>query len=681
MADATRTIYAMLDLRDNQIRRFAVDNVDSLEDGSPRGRLVFFEEHLWLYDGSKWVQVADSVILEAYQRIDEKDQPGGYPGLDEDGKIDPGQIPTDPVVDEDGNVTYIPLIVGEVGDGQSIIYSDEAGGFIAFEVSTLYTFKGVCSSDDLDLIEDPKVGDVWNLTDERTWHGRSYTAGTSWAWEGTEWEPLAGAMDLSDYQTVANMVDDLEGATSSQYPSATAVRSYVTQYVTENVTQQIEQIVQQTVEQVVEQVVEQAVPDVITDWSQAAADNVPSSELVLSSLDGKTDVVMAVPAWDSTLEYGTGSTVVVGDTIYISLRDSNTGNDPTTTEGWWTAVQGGGGSGEGGGDSGTVVIPDEDGRGYAIVKCVTATVGNGTDTTFDVVHGMCTYRLFAVARDTSTDMLVGAEYTLVSDTRLRVRTTSPPAQDGLAVSIIGIVGVTAAEGDNVSFCTATIGDAEETEYVVAHGLGSRDVFVTARTNAEPVRLVEVSVEVTSDSAVTIRTTNPPGEDGLVVTVMSVGRSSPDQLDVRTFHQEEASDEWTVEHDLGTWCFVQVYGEDGDQMMANIMQDPVELDTVTVTFGTAMTGWVVVASAGSYDSATLSDSLSTRTVTLGAARMLRLDGASGEWTIVHGKGRLVLVQVYDEGGDEIKAEIIQDMSTLNSVRIRFTSSVSGTAVIM
>ena len=90
-----------------------------------------------------------------------------------------------PVVYPQQGLGIVQAIRERVKDGQSIRFSQEDGGFVAFEVSTLYTFRGTCSSAELDLIPDPLVGDVWNLTDDRVWKGHNYNAGTSWAWEGT----------------------------------------------------------------------------------------------------------------------------------------------------------------------------------------------------------------------------------------------------------------------------------------------------------------------------------------------------------------------------------------------------------------------------------------------------------------------------------------------------------------
>lgn len=550
--DDTIIMLANLHLANNEIRTFRVQNIssdeslDSLTKGT--GRLVFREGHLWLYDGEYWIQVGDSVILRQYQTRDEKDQPGGYLGIGEDGKVDVQFIPT-------GNYEgQLPILKGEIRDGQSIRFSDEAGGFVAFDIGTLYTFKGTCSSADLDLIDDPRIGDVWNLSDDRVWQGHNYTAGTSWAWEGTEWEPLAGALDLSGYQLISNMVSTMANPNGITYPSTIAVRDYVQNEKT----------------------------PVITSWGTETDTSVPSSKLVKDSLDRKTDLTMAVPAWSESETYSVGSTVVRQQSIYISIQDANIDVDPLTdTPGdWWVPVQ---------------TASD---LAVGSVRSLTSFIGNGTDTVYEIYHGFNTWNL----------------------------------------------------------------------------------FVTARTNASPSHIVGVVTEVIDANQVRIHTTSPPGTTGLIVTVMAVTEASAG--DMLVYSQTEPANEWRVQHNFGTWAFVQVYSSDGNQLMADVVQSQ-DLNSVKIGFGSAKTGMVVLASAGSYNNETseLSGTGHGKVVKLGAARMLRLNEASGTWHVQHDKGRLVLVQVYGTDGDEIKADVVQDMSTLNSVTIRFSRTVSGTAVIL
>lgn len=555
--DDTIFMLANLHLANNELKTFRVHNIpddESLENLIPGdGRIVFYQDHLWLYDGEEWVQVSDSVILRNYQLRSEKNQAGGYLGIEDDSKVLVQFLPT-------GNArNTLPLIKGEIADGQSLKFSTEAGGFIAFEISTLYTFRGSCSSLELDLKTDAKIGDVWNLTDERTWNGKNYQAGTSWAWEGEGWEPLAGALDLADYQKIENMISDMLGTTASNttYPTTQAVVDYVAAKKT----------------------------PVINDWQNASQDSVASSELVKTALDSKTDITMAIGPWDSALTYQVNSTVIRDNTLYISLQSLNLNNDPIldVAREWWMPVQGGGSGGGTGGN----------------VRALTQTIGNGTDTSFDVFHG---------------------------------------------------------------FQTA-------------------NVFVNVRTSESPSTKVDALVEYISLNSIRVSFTSPPEVAGVIVSMMAAD-SSASSGDTMVYAQTEPSEEWVIQHDFGTWAFVQAYGMDGDQMMADVKQAR-DLNSVTIGFGTPMSGMAVVASAGvTQDVSVLSGPAEyTRSVKLGDAKMVTLDNASGTVNVVHNKGRLVLVQIYDISGNEIKADIIQDMQSLNSVTVNLNNPVTGTVIIL
>ena len=62
------------------------------------------------------------------------------------------------------------------------------------KLSNIYTYKG--SKDKYaELPTDAVAGDVWNVAEAHNGH----PAGTNYAWTGTEWDALAGSIDLSNY--------------------------------------------------------------------------------------------------------------------------------------------------------------------------------------------------------------------------------------------------------------------------------------------------------------------------------------------------------------------------------------------------------------------------------------------------------------------------------------------------
>ena len=208
----------------NEIKDFVVDKQASKPGTGTAGRLIYLttENALYVYNGTSYIKLTTSASGE-YQLADEKDQPNGYAGLDGSGKLAVAQIPTGAGTD------LIPLLKGTIQNGQGIKYNSSTGGFEAFDISTLYKFKGSATSAQLDEYKaTAQSGDVYNLTDSRSFGGATYPEGTNWAFESTgagtgNWEPLTGIMDLSGYQTTANMVQTLDSADTTHYPSAKTV--------------------------------------------------------------------------------------------------------------------------------------------------------------------------------------------------------------------------------------------------------------------------------------------------------------------------------------------------------------------------------------------------------------------------------------------------------------------------
>ena len=219
----TYLVKANMDLAGNQLQNVVIDNQGSDPSSGVAGRIIYVtaDNKLKYYNGTSWVAITTSESGE-YQLESEKNQANGYAGLDANTKIAIAQIPTGVGADT------IPILKGAITNGQGLKYSQADGGFVSFDISTLYSFKGSCTSEELDQkTATAQSGDVYNLTDTRSWNSGTYPAGTNWAFESTgagqgNWEPLTGIMDLSGYQTTANMVQNLDSADTTHYPSAKA---------------------------------------------------------------------------------------------------------------------------------------------------------------------------------------------------------------------------------------------------------------------------------------------------------------------------------------------------------------------------------------------------------------------------------------------------------------------------
>lgn len=71
----------------------------------------------------------------------------------------------------------------------------DAGGV---KIDNIFTYKGsVASFENLPQVKE--VGDVYNVEAVFTIDDKEYPAGTNVAWNGSDWDPLAGSIDLSTY--------------------------------------------------------------------------------------------------------------------------------------------------------------------------------------------------------------------------------------------------------------------------------------------------------------------------------------------------------------------------------------------------------------------------------------------------------------------------------------------------
>lgn len=202
-----------IDLHDNQIKNVLIDNVETDPAGTP-GQIIYnTTEHVLKYfDQGSWVVLAQGGNLGNYQLLSQKNQANGYAGLDANAKIVITQLPTG------SSAQTIPLIVGAIGDGAVLQYSQASGGFVARTLGTVYQYRGSVTNS-TELPADAAAGDVYNIENA----GGGYNAGDNVAWTGTAWDRLAGTIDTTGFQTISNMVQDFSSPAATTYPSSQAV--------------------------------------------------------------------------------------------------------------------------------------------------------------------------------------------------------------------------------------------------------------------------------------------------------------------------------------------------------------------------------------------------------------------------------------------------------------------------
>lgn len=91
-------------------------------------------------------------------------------------------------------------------------------------VAAALDYKGTKDTYDALPTKGNKKGDVWNVVAA---HGTT-PAGTNYAWDGTQWDPLGGTVDLSGYYTKTQVDDAISTAKTELEAADTALERQIT---------------------------------------------------------------------------------------------------------------------------------------------------------------------------------------------------------------------------------------------------------------------------------------------------------------------------------------------------------------------------------------------------------------------------------------------------------------------
>ena len=304
---------------------------------------------------------------------------------------------------------------------------------------------------------------------------------------------------------------------------------------------------------------------VITSWGIPTDEEIPSAKLTKDSLDDKTDFRMAIRFWYPEVMYGNGSTVIYDGTIYISRGDENRGHvpsDSTESRVWWSKIEGGGSS-------------DDPSKFVDII-------GNGTDTIYYINHGLNTSEVFYTMRyNDSQRMFTDADVYVIDDNNIRVETYEPLETDSVVIILTPMINETSK--------AVTIGNGEDTEFIIEHNFGTYNYFSSVR-NIETGLFVRANIFALDATRAKIVFTNPPPTDSIRVVLTSIMKVSEGSQAIYSF---ENMDTWVVEHNLGKVVMVQAFSTDGTELTGNIKQDMSGLNSVTIEFDEPLSGFVIV----------------------------------------------------------------------------------------
>ena len=155
--------------------------------------------------------------------------------------------------DADGsNRVWEPLAVGAVIEIINTLESDRTDAALSAaqgkalktlvddlraSVAAALDYKGTKDTYEDLPSEDNKKGDVWNVVAA---HG-STPAGTNYAWDGTQWDPLGGTVDLSGYYTKSQVDRAISTAKSELEAADTALEGQITT-VTNQLTNKVDKV-------------------------------------------------------------------------------------------------------------------------------------------------------------------------------------------------------------------------------------------------------------------------------------------------------------------------------------------------------------------------------------------------------------------------------------------------------
>lgn len=142
--------------------------------------------------------------------------------------------------DTDGsNRVWEPLAVGTVVEIINSLESDRTDAALSAaqgkalktlvdelkaSVAAALDYKGTKDTYDDLPTKGNKKGDVWNVVGA---HGTT-PAGTNYAWDGTQWDPLGGTIDLSGYYTKTQVDDAISAAKTELEAADTALEGQIT---------------------------------------------------------------------------------------------------------------------------------------------------------------------------------------------------------------------------------------------------------------------------------------------------------------------------------------------------------------------------------------------------------------------------------------------------------------------
>lgn len=142
------------------------------------------------------------------------------------------------------------------------------------------------------------------------------------------------------------------------------------------------------------------------------------------------------------------------------------------------------------------------------------------------------------------------------------------------------------------------GDEVNTEYVVTHNLGTRNIVMSFMTNDSLHEFVQPRVWASSLNTVTVKFTSPPGTNRMVVNIIKARSVNPaaSQDFPLVVAVDTPAKTWSYSNETGCPLYAKAYDSSGNDIGGDIIQNSgSSFDPITVSFASAQKGSLFLAS--------------------------------------------------------------------------------------
>lgn len=483
-----------------------------------------------------------------------------------DGAIPLDQLPVGHTADK------IPLLKGTIDNGQSVMYDETAGGFVAYDITGVYQFRGTCTRTEMDNMEKTMTtltgeplanGDVYSCTSPRPFgtdeqgEVEIYKEGTNWVWsEQLRFEPLTGDLDLSKYQLESAKIDEWDSLSEDPvdvseklYPTARLVKASLDDKIDDS--------------------------QLIHSWSEydetkiGVDAQIPSVKLTKATLDDKLDDMQVIRAWEVL------DPSLVGQNIQIpsAALTKKSLDDKLDDSQIITSV--------------AAFNPELTGQNIQIpsAQLMFDRLALKTDKTMAIPNWSSTdtYNL------NSTVMFNGTIFVSLIDGN---RGYAPVDDEGSLSENWSMVQGGGGGSEATAQRWVLNGTGNTKSFTIIHNFGVKDLFVAVREKSSN-RFVSVPVTVIRPGAVRLDFYEPPAKgESYYVSISPAVPTVPQDGEIYEYEFLTETTTWTINHNFHRTVIVQTYNQNGVEVVGSVKQSA-DLDTTVVEFNHPTRGWAVV----------------------------------------------------------------------------------------